>query len=732
MARSGRSGVPAARHELMSRAATVGLLMRNVVNLGVSSIALADPASLATPTGRWLLGTLAAWSAGRLLTRSHHPAWLAADYAFVLAVCLAIPALTPDADFYASNSAPQAIAGTAVVSISVSVPSVLSVLMTAGIAAAYAYGAAGVTGWENLTSVAALFYFAVQCATASIIRFMLLRTADVIDRARGDREEAEVAQRVTDAIRDYEREQLALLHDTAASTLLMVGQGGRLPVRRLAAQARRDLRLLNDSAWVAPPQRVEVVAALRDCADHLTTPVTFDGREHLWLPGETAGPMIAAAREAMNNVDRHARASLLRVTVTDSLIRLQDDGIGFDVDAPRCGHGVDESIIGRMARARGQARVVSGPGAGTTTELQWAPTEAGVKSPTVDPDRLVERTRTRYGLALAAYALVNLAVTVPPADAALGVVAAFCTLAAVPGMLWQRWTLAFPAGLMLLAITIAQPALLPEDALVGYAHWAQSGIGWCVMPLLLALPTRTGVALLVGFWLVNSAVLVVRDPSALVFVNIGLGTASILGVQLFAFVFNGLIREAARVLEVETRAHRRLLTRDRISVALRTEYQRRYAAIVESVVPLLDALTRGEPVDGAMQARARAECRRLRALFDQAGTFDHPLMQKIRILVDDAEARDLDVTLDLSGNLPDLDDEQLAALTDRLAGVLAHASTAVRMVLAGTDDEVEISVVIDRDTDTIAVPTGWGDAEVVVSGSELWCLIRAASPTPWS
>lgn len=232
-------GEPAARLQLMNRAAMVGLLMRCTVNLGVSLIALADPNSLALPSGRWLLGTLAAWSLYRLLTRSQGTGWLAIDYAAALVVCLAIPVLAPATDFYASNSAPQAIAGTAVISISVSVSMLAAVPMAVGIAIAYAVGAATVFGWENLTSVTALYYFAVQCATASIIRLMLLHVAGAIDRARRDRAEAEVAERVTDAVRDYEHEQLALLHDTAASTLLMVGQGTDLPPgawpRRLVA-----------------------------------------------------------------------------------------------------------------------------------------------------------------------------------------------------------------------------------------------------------------------------------------------------------------------------------------------------------------------------------------------------------------------------------------------------------------------------------------------------------------
>ena len=77
-------GETAARLQLMNRAAMVGLLMRCTVNLGVSLIALADPNSLALPSGRWLLGTLAAWSLYRLLTRSQGTGWLAIDYACLL------------------------------------------------------------------------------------------------------------------------------------------------------------------------------------------------------------------------------------------------------------------------------------------------------------------------------------------------------------------------------------------------------------------------------------------------------------------------------------------------------------------------------------------------------------------------------------------------------------------------------------------------------------------------
>ena len=101
----------------------------------------------------------------------------------MLAVCLAVPLLVPEPDFFVGNTAPQAIAGTAGVSISVSVPMRASIPMTLGIAVAYAHGASGAVGWDNVASVTAIYYFAVQCTTASIIRLMLLRVADAVDRA---------------------------------------------------------------------------------------------------------------------------------------------------------------------------------------------------------------------------------------------------------------------------------------------------------------------------------------------------------------------------------------------------------------------------------------------------------------------------------------------------------------------------------------------------------------------
>lgn len=726
------AAIDASQRQLKRWAAITGLLMRNSVNLVVSMVTLADPATLARPAGKWLMAILAVWSLYRILTRSRAARVLAVDYGLVVVVCLAIPVLVGDQHFYSFNTAPQAIAGTAVVSASVAVSPYASLPMTLGVAAAYAWASSQVVGVENLGAVAALYYFALQWLTAALIRMMLLRVAAAVDRARNARYAAELDRQVHDAVRDYEREQLALLHDTAASTLLMVGQGARLPAQRLADQAGRDLDLLDEGPWVAPPPRVELVAALRDCSTHLTTPVTFTGHRQVWLDGDLAKAVIAATREAMNNVDRHADATRLEVTVSSDAVRLADDGVGFDPTRPRRGHGIDDSIVGRMRRAGGHARVTSSPGAGTVTELSWRP--ATVVAPTVaDPDRLIERIRRRYGYAIAAYALANLAFSVPQSAMAidrstvnvvLGVLAAVIVLAAIPvvGKGPSRW--AWPAMSVLAVVTVVQPTLLPPQFVGGYAHWAQGAVGWCLFPWILGMSTRAGAAALTSFWALGAVVQVLCLPTAATLVNIGLGTGSILGVQLFALMFNGWMRDAARDAHTESQAHQQLVTRDSVARALRDEYHRRYAKLVASVVPLLESLRRGATVDDDLARKARIESRRLRALFDQATMFDHPLMQRLRPLVDAVEARHVEVVVDLAGDLPELTDGEIDVLTYPLARVLSDVVTTARLVVTTAGNEVSVSLVCDTPPDVTPIDGADDHVDIVRSDDTVWCLVR--------
>ncbi|BCI50929.1 hypothetical protein NIIDNTM18_02070 [Mycolicibacterium litorale] len=710
--------------------------MRHCVNGGVAAIALAEPESGVSGTGRWLLGGVLVWALVRAATRSQRHTLTAIDFAVTLAVCLGIPELTTDPAFYMTNSAPQAIAGTAVVSFAVSLPAAATAAMTVAIAAAYATGTAGVTGWDDVWSVLAVYYFALQWVTASMIRAMLLRVAAAVDRARRGREAAQMARQVDEAVRNFEREQLALLHDTAASTLLMVGQGVDLPPDRLAAQAGRDLELLRDGPWHHRSAPVELIGQLRALTTLARTPAVVDGVGPRWVDSRIAQAVLAATREAINNVDRHARAGRIRIVPEDGLVSVIDDGIGFDPARVGAGHGLAESITARMRRAGGGAEVISAPGAGTTVVLRWSPgPAASAPADAVQPDGSIERMRLIYAWALTGYAVANLVTTVPYAVAyaghpvaqiVLAAVAGTCAVLAVPACRGRVPLPMWFGPAVLTAVLIAQIMLLAPEQIGTQADWTQGGIGWCVVLWVLSTRIPRAAGILVGVWVVGGILEICRNPVSDAVVNVGLGTASILGVQLFALIFDGLMREAAADVEADVTAQNRVVVSERIARAVAEDYRRRYARLVDNVVPLLQRLSEGEVVSEAMQREARAESRRLRVLFDQSRTFSHPVMRRLRPVIDRADAAGVDVVVDVSSDLPALDGDAAEALIEPLDTALSTGMSSAHVVIGASEDALNMSVVCRDVVDPTALAAKIRSAggQVIVDGRTVWVIVE--------
>jgi signal transduction histidine kinase len=193
--------------------------------------------------------------------------------------------------------------------------------------------------------------------------------------------EAMLARReaaVAEAERAEERELANSLHDTAATTLLMVGTG-QVPAGAswLAPQARRDLARLRSSGGERTPSRVDLVDLLRADLDanHLT--VELDAPPRLPLPFAVAGAIAGAVQEALNNVRRHAGTDRATVRLagdpTALRVEIADDGKGFVVDGASgvARRGLRESVHGRMERIGGTATVTSAEGAGTVVRLTW-------------------------------------------------------------------------------------------------------------------------------------------------------------------------------------------------------------------------------------------------------------------------------------------------------------------------------------------------------------------------
>ncbi|MET7327095.1 ATP-binding protein [Nonomuraea sp. NPDC005650] len=219
--------------------------------------------------------------------------------------------------------------------------------------------------------------WAIPAAALSRAAWVLVqRAAGRADRMAAEAARARGESLVAAAVRTEEREHANSLHDTAATTLLMVGIGQvQSDADWLAPQARRDLdRLRSDSRRA--PQYADLVDLLRAdfAVTHLT--VEFDAPAQVRLPFDVARGIADAAREALTNVRRHAgttRATVrLRGDERTLCLDITDQGKGFSpMDVPATRRGIRESVRGRMDRVGGTATITSAEGEGTLVRLEW-------------------------------------------------------------------------------------------------------------------------------------------------------------------------------------------------------------------------------------------------------------------------------------------------------------------------------------------------------------------------
>ncbi|WP_129841893.1 ATP-binding protein [Streptomyces sp. RFCAC02] len=190
-------------------------------------------------------------------------------------------------------------------------------------------------------------------------------------------------------IRAQERAEVAAhIHDSVLHTLTLIQRnaGNQREVARLARAQERDLR-----AWLY--KSAERPDAQADAAEE--TPRTFaeavrattaEVEDHHGVPIEVVcvgdcpvdeglTALLQAGREAMVNAAKYGGDGgpvrvFAEVEGRTVFLSVRDRGPGFDQEAiPADRMGVRESIIGRMQRNGGSARVRSAPGEGTEVEL---------------------------------------------------------------------------------------------------------------------------------------------------------------------------------------------------------------------------------------------------------------------------------------------------------------------------------------------------------------------------
>ncbi|MEJ3651886.1 GAF domain-containing protein [Actinomycetes bacterium KLBMP 9759] len=204
----------------------------------------------------------------------------------------------------------------------------------------------------------------------------------VAERARLSREVA---------VHEERRRMAADLHDSVGALLFAIGSGVaslaeqadpelRAPLERLQRHAADATSALRESLRMlrASPAALELGVALRaDCAafaDRTGLPaelVVLDDDPPA-LPGSRSQVLLAGVREALLNVERHARASAVVVTVSRQVhddrtwlaVAVTDDGTGLPPDHAR-GLGLTSSAEA-LARLGGTLDVTSDQPGGTT------------------------------------------------------------------------------------------------------------------------------------------------------------------------------------------------------------------------------------------------------------------------------------------------------------------------------------------------------------------------------
>ncbi|MEV6768840.1 hypothetical protein AB0N05_09465 [Nocardia sp. NPDC051030] len=706
--------------------------------LGVVHVAsgAADPAG-----GTALTVLLTAWAAWRLWGRQIGAGWTGADLAVVSVYLLGTVSVAASG-VATKNLIDVKIVAATVISFGIAERVRVSAGATALVLMLLYYAnrnTPGLTPVQFLSDLA-IAYLLVEWVLAVLVRRTVLRAAGVHDRTVDAATDARVAGEVAAARRRYEHEQWAVMHDTAAATLLMVGQGVAADPERIARQAARDLSVLE--AGIPPPgdcSRVELAELLRGVVRECATPVEFRGEGDMPTLRGLAWTVTAAAREALTNIDRHARATSAVVVAGPGRMIITDDGIGFDLRAWDDRYGIRNSIVARMRAAGGDAEIDSAPGRGTEIRLRWPVGE----SPAAEPDSAdepvtaagIERLGNSFGYGMVGIAVADTllqsvltpSAATPPGwlDAVLAVVTIGCAAAALIPRRRENLTLALMVAAI--AASLALTALLPSTDVLAGANWSIGATGWVVVALGFRLRPMLSLSALTGWWVLVCAMVLVRDPTADSATVLGYHTAAIFFLQVLTAWFAATLDRATRQAATHHRERSRHRTADAVARTLEQECRRRYEALLAQLTPLLRGLAEGalSPDDPAVRTAARTEYARLRRLLAQADGVGDPLLEDLRSGIDEAERRGVAVTVESAPIDRELPDE-----------VRGHLVMAARMMLDASRSRARVVVTTDASGYTVSAlgdcPPETRDRLADISGSTVDTEVVAAGELLWA
>jgi signal transduction histidine kinase len=225
-----------------------------------------------------------------------------------------------------------------------------------------------------------------------ILGAAILILAELMRRAAAEADDAQNAAvaRYADVVRQHatevERTTVdSIVHDGVLTSMLSAARAYTERDRSLAvAMAEASMSRLTSAAAEPVVRAGEVpLAVLRDRLEQAiarivpgTSILAPDDTGTVTLAGDVAQSLGDAAVQALVNSNQHAGEGATRwVSVAHDegvvVIRVGDDGAGFDTSVRSERLGVRVSIVERVAAVGGCAEIESAPGAGTVITLRW-------------------------------------------------------------------------------------------------------------------------------------------------------------------------------------------------------------------------------------------------------------------------------------------------------------------------------------------------------------------------
>ncbi|MEV4471081.1 ATP-binding protein [Nonomuraea sp. NPDC049419] len=235
-------------------------------------------------------------------------------------------------------------------------------------------GERGAVAWNTLTE-------AMNITAVTAIAWIVSARLRRLGRQRDEAYEQAARHAQEFAVR---RERAALaesIDGRLVETLRQLVGTDAVRETRLREQLRTDIAWMSEHlAGRQRPPDGDLLSGLRRLIEEKTRlglVVSADLPERLpALSPAQVDALVEGAREALNNVGKHAGTRHARLTVrkdaTGLAVIVADAGSGFDTGSVPPGIGLDGSIRGRIAQAGGRATIESRPAWGTVVTL-WLP-----------------------------------------------------------------------------------------------------------------------------------------------------------------------------------------------------------------------------------------------------------------------------------------------------------------------------------------------------------------------